>query len=128
MIRVRSAAAAAAFLFCGVVVRAQDPGRPQPPVVIVNGQGEVRATPDRANLVVGVETRAATAAAASSDNARRQTRVITALKALGIPGEQISTSGFSVTPETQVDRTGQTAPKVLSYLVSNTVSVELRRV
>ena len=110
------------------VLYAQEPARPPIPQIVTNAQGEVRVSPDRATISIGVQTRAATAADAAAQNARKQTAMITAIKARGVPSEQIGTSNFNVIPETRYDREGQAAPKTTSYLVMNTVIVELRRI
>ena len=107
---------------------AQNPSVPPVPQIIVNATGEVRVTPDRATINVGVESRATTAAAAAAQNSQKQRAVIEAIKARGVAAEQITTSNFSVIPETRYDREGQAAPKVMSYRVVNSVLVELKRV
>jgi uncharacterized protein YggE len=107
---------------------AQEPSRPPVPQIVVNGSGEVRVTPDRASIQIGVQSRAATAAEAASANSRRQRAVIDAIKARGIPADQIGTMGFNVIPETRYDREGQQAPRTTSYLVSNVVTVDVRRI
>jgi uncharacterized protein len=107
---------------------AQDPSRPPVPQIVVNGSGEVRVAPDRASIQIGVQSRAATAAEAAAANSRRQRAVIDAIKARGIPAEQIGTMGFNVIPETRYDREGQQAPRTTSYLVSNVVTVDVRRI
>jgi uncharacterized protein len=107
---------------------AQDPARPQVPQIVVSATSEVRVAPDRATISIGVQSRAATAAAASAQNSQKQRAVIEAIKARGVPAEQISTSSFNVIPETRYDREGQQAPRTTSYLVLNTVNVELKRV
>lgn len=106
---------------------AQDQVRPVQPQIVVSAQGEVRATPDRAAVSIGVESRAATAAEAAAQNSRKQRAVIDAIKAKGIPAEQIGTTNFNVVPQTRYDREGQAAPRTISYLVSNVINVELRR-
>src|ERR671933_364918 len=58
--------------------------------IITTGQGEARVTPDRAVVFIGVESRAATAAQASADNARKQRAVIDTLRALGLASDQIA--------------------------------------
>ena len=98
----------------------------QPPQVVTMAMGEARLTPDRAAIYVGVQTRSATAAVAGRDNAERQTAIINAIAALGVPREQISTENYSLYPETRVDREGQ-RPTVVAYVVSNVVRVEVRR-
>jgi uncharacterized protein YggE len=107
---------------------AQDPGRPQQPQIVVNASGEVRVAPDRATIQVGVQSRATTAAEAAAQNSRKQRAVIDAIRARGIPAEQIGTLGFNVVPETRYDREGQQAPRTTSYLVSNVVSVDVRKI
>lgn len=106
---------------------AQEPAKPVPQIM-VSASGEVRVPPDRASIHIGVQSRAATAAEAAAQNSRRQRAVIDAIKARGIPAEQIGTMGFNVIPETRYDREGQAAPRTTSYLVSNIVTVDVRRI
>jgi uncharacterized protein YggE len=124
-IRVTTAAVAAFFVLAPSGGAAQDPQRPTVPVIVTAGQGEVKVAPDRATVTIGVQSRAATAAAATAENSRKQKAVIDAIRKRGVPAEQIATMGFNVNPETQYDRNGQTAPKTLSYVVSNMVTIEL---
>lgn len=98
---------------------------PLPPRIITSGEGQTRVTPDRATVLVGVQTRALTAAVAGSDNARRQRAILDTLKALGVPASQLTTQNYSVSPEMRYDPSGA-APKVTGYVVSNTVRVELK--
>lgn len=99
-----------------------------PPHIITSGEGQTRVTPDRATVLVGVQTRSLTAATAASENARRQKAVLDTLKAMGIPPEQLATQNYSVTPEMKYDPNGTTPPKVTGYVVSNTVRVELKKI
>jgi uncharacterized protein YggE len=98
-----------------------------PPQIVTTGEGEARLTPDRATLYVGVQTRATTAAAAASENARRQRAILDTLRALGLGPDQISTINYNVSPEIQYDRPGGGTPRVVAYTVSNTVRAEIRR-
>jgi hypothetical protein len=102
----------------------------QGPELITSATGEARVTPDRAQIFVGVQTRAATAAQAGTDNARKTRAVIDAVKARDIPGEQIATSDYNLYPEydhrEQPRGTPQT-PRVIGYVATNTVRVEVRR-
>ena len=98
------------------------------PQIITSAQGEARVTPDRATVYLGVETRSATAALASTGNARRQQAVFDALRRLGIAPDQISTVSYNIQPE-QVyhpDK-GDTIPRIVGYRVTNMIRVELRR-
>ncbi len=94
--------------------------------IVTLGEGEVRVTPDRATIVIGVQSRAATAAAAAVDNARRQRGVIDTLKALGVPANLISTTGYTVSPESRFDKDTQ-QNRIVAYVVNNTVRAELHR-
>jgi uncharacterized protein len=130
MLRARAVSIAAMGLVVIVAASAtaQDQQRPPMPQIVTTANGEVRVAPDRATISIGVQTRAATAATASAQNSQKQRAVIDAIKAKGVPAEQIATSNFNVIPETRYDREGQAAPRTTSYLVMNTITVELRRI
>ena len=120
--------AAALALTWASTAGAQDSSRPAVPQIVTTATGEVRIAPDRATIMMGVQSRATTAAAAANQNSQKQRAVIDAIRARGVPAEQIATSSFNVIPETRYDREGQQAPRTTSYLVTNTVIVELRRI
>ena len=106
---------------------AQPPPSPpvsQEPTIGTTARGESRVTPDRATVNIGVETRAATAAAAARANAERLTRVLDAIKRAGVPESQIRTVGFNVFPEFAHER--DKPPRVTGYRTANTVVVEVR--
>ena len=75
-------------------------------ILVSSGQGEAKVTPDRVSVLVNVQTRAATAAAAAADNARRTRAVLDALAALGLTKDQLSTEGYTAYPEMRYDREG----------------------
>jgi uncharacterized protein YggE len=91
------------------------------------GNGEVRVAPDRATINIAVETRAATAAAAGAENARRQQATLDALRKMGIAKELISTVEYNVSPDYQYDREGNKPPTVVGYVVRNTIRAEIRK-
>jgi uncharacterized protein YggE len=94
--------------------------------LVTAGTGEAKVTPDRASVLVNVQTRGATAAVAGADNAQRTRAVLDALAKLGLPREQLSTEGYSVYPEMRYDNTGG-SPRVSGYVVTNTVRAETHR-
>lgn len=100
---------------------------PAPPQIVVSANGEVIVTPDRANIQLGVETEAKTAALASADNNKKQTAVLNAIKALGIPASAITTSSFNVSP---IQRWNETTKKTVidGYRVSNIVVVNVSKI
>lgn len=99
---------------------------PVRPSISVSAHGSTRITPDRATIQIGVQTRGATAAAASAENARVAQRVIAAIRAVGIGAEQISTVNYSVNPEYR--HIENRSPEIIGYSVHNTVVVEVRQI
>lgn len=125
-------AASLAATLVALPLRAQQPvpaptPTPPPPAIVTSGTGEARIAPDRAVIMVGVQSRAATAAAASTANATKQRAVIDTLVALGIPRNQIATMQFNVYPEMRHDPR-ENRETLTGYVVSNMVRIELRRI
>jgi uncharacterized protein len=120
-------------LLAGAPLAAQQVAPPagwQGPDIVTSATGEARVTPDRAHIMVGVQTRATTAAQAGADNARKTRAVIDAVKARGIPAEQIATNEYNLYPEydnREPPREGPATPRVIGYVANNTVRVEVRR-
>lgn len=109
-------------------VAAQSPpqGQITAPTISTSGQGEAKVTPDRASVMVSVQTRGTTAAAAAADNAQRIAAVLAALSRIGLAKDQLSTEGYSVSPEMKYDNVGGTS-KVVGYVVTNRVRAETRK-
>jgi uncharacterized protein YggE len=105
---------------------AQTAPLPVVPVLSTSGQGEAKVTPDRASVMVNVQTRALTAAGAAAENASRTKAVLDAIGKLGLSKEQLGTEGYTVYPEMQYDKNGG-SPKVSGYVVTNTVRAETKR-
>jgi uncharacterized protein YggE len=127
------------FLFALALVAlplaAQQPaGNPPGPMrapsqISTSATGEVRYVPDRATISMGVQTRAATAAKASADNAIKQRAVIDAIRAQGIAADQITTVNYNLNAEqTYNPNAGDKAPRVTGYVATNTVQVEVRKI
>jgi len=95
------------------------------PQISTSASGESKVQPDRATIQFGVETRRPTAAQAGAENARRQRAVLDTLKKLGLTEAQLSTSGYSVTPEMRYD--GK-QPQVTGYIARNVVQADVRRI
>jgi uncharacterized protein len=111
---------------CPALAQQVPSSAPPPPQVVTSAAGEARIRPDRATITIGVQVRAATAAEAASENARKQRAIIDAIKAKGVAAEDITTANYSVTPETRY-REGQ-APITTGFLVSNEVSVDVKSI
>ena len=107
------------------VAGAQAPATAPVPMIVAAGTGEVQVVPDRATVLLAVETRAATAASAGQENARLQRQVIDAVRKLGVAAEDVSTFGYSVYPEQRND--GKQV-RVTGYVARNTVKVDVKRI
>ncbi len=88
----------------------------------VVGEGSVSAVPDTATLNIGVTTIGDTASNAQSQNSADMDNVISALKAMGIADEDITTASYSIYP--QYDYTTSVGV-IVGYEVYNTLSVVL---
>jgi uncharacterized protein YggE len=98
-----------------------------PSTIAASGQGEAKITPDRAAVLVSVQTRASSATVAASDNASRTKQVLDALGRIGLPKEQLTTEGYSVSPEMKYENSAGTS-KVTGYVVTNRVRAETKNV
>jgi uncharacterized protein len=100
-----------------------------PSQISASATGEARYVPDRATISLGVQTHAPTAAKASIDNAAKQRAVIGAIRALGIAADQISTSDYNLSADRVFNPAGgDKTPRIVGYIVNNTVNVEVRKV
>lgn len=88
--------------------------------VTVSGHGEVKASPDSAQVNIGVITQARSAKEAQSQNNRTANAVIAAIKEQGIPKDDIQTTELSLWP--QHDEKGRS---ITGYQVKHTLSVRV---
>jgi uncharacterized protein len=95
------------------------------PQIVATGRGEVKVSPDRATIQVSVQTRATTAAAAAAENANKQQAVLSALRALGLGNDQLSTINYNVYPEQRYEQGKE--PVIVAYNVTNTILVDVRK-
>jgi uncharacterized protein YggE len=91
--------------------------------ISVSGSSAIRVQPDRAVVVLGVQTFASTPAEAQAVNAAHMTQVRQAILSLGIAAGDIATADFWLYPEyADWDR----KETVEGYYASNTIAVTLR--
>jgi uncharacterized protein len=114
-------------LYAPLTVHSQDIKGPREviPQIAVTGRGEVKVSPDRATIQISVQTRASTAAAAAAENANKQQAVITALRALGLGTDQLSTINYNVYPEQRYEQGKE--PVIIAYNVTNTILADVRK-
>jgi uncharacterized protein YggE len=92
--------------------------------ISVSGSGKVTVVPDMATVSLGVQIERNTAKAARQAAAESMTKVIAALKALGIDDEDIATSSISLQPV--YDYSNNSSPKVRGYQLQNAVTITIR--
>nr|MDQ6871477.1 SIMPL domain-containing protein [Gemmatimonadota bacterium] len=88
----------ASAVIAPLTLHGQDTRAPTEPIpqISVTGRGEIKVSPDRGTIQISVQTRAVTAAGAAADNANKQQAVMTALRALGLGNDQLSTINYNV--------------------------------
>lgn len=112
------------LLMCFAGAQAQDTNSiTGPPSVRVHGQSTVSVHPDQAEMDVGVVTQAATAKAASDQNASQADAVVQHLREL-LPSAVIESVNFSVNPNYRYPKNGG-APEILGYSADTTVRIVL---
>jgi uncharacterized protein YggE len=90
----------------------------------VEGRGSVQAEPDMATLRIGVTTENAKAQDAVSANTAATEKVVSELQQASIDKKDLKTSNFSVYPQYKTE--GENKHQVITYRVSNTVTVTIR--
>jgi uncharacterized protein len=97
------------------------------PTLIVSGSGQARVAPDVATVRLGVVAQAPTARAVQDQVNRTANAVLDAVRKVGIPAEEIQTSGLSLSPLYSQNRSGaeNQAPRITGYQANNTVSVRV---
>ena len=116
-----------AALLSSSVARAQNPTPIQPMRTIsVSGSAEIRVTPSIVNLVVGVETRNRSLAAAKAENDRRVQAVVASMRALGVEPKDIQTDYIHVNPD--YTTRDDTVTVLRYYNVRKTIAITLKDV
>lgn len=99
----------------------------QGPVVELSVTETVKARPDLATVGAGVTSQAPTAVAAMQRNAAAMDAVVQRIKALGIPTDDIQTTGIELGAQYDYDQAAR-RQVFRGYQASNRVSVILRKV
>lgn len=111
------------FLVAGLPASATGQDRLERHISVV-GEGTVSVAPDLAIIQAGVTTQAKTARAASEDNSAAMDKVLSALKARGIPERDIQTARFSIRPLRDTRRGGD--QRITGFEASNQIGVKVR--
>lgn len=95
------------------------------PLVTVKGEGSVSVKPDLAEITAGVSSEAKTPREAATANAKTMSAILEAVKSLGIPEGDISTTRYAIHPVYASKGRGE-AQQVAGYRVSNLVRVRIK--
>jgi uncharacterized protein YggE len=95
--------------------------------ITVTASAEVRAVPDRAVIQLGVESRASTAQAAMAQNNALMSQVVEALRALGIPEQNLQTSYINLSPlySNPPPTNPPTPAQLIGFQANNVIVAEL---
>jgi uncharacterized protein YggE len=98
-------------------------------IISVSGVGEVSAAPDLVVLAVAVETTAARAGDAVTENANRSAKVAAALRALLGKQDKLTTTSYAVEPRYDAGKRGEPGEaRIIGYVARNEVQVELHEI
>lgn len=119
------------FVTCPITVQAHDETEPETPMLTVTGTGQVAIAPDTAFVSFGMETAGKSLTEAQRLNNQVMQKVTARLGELLIEKDRIQTSSFTVSPQykpppKRPTEAPPTAPEIIGYQVSNTVTVEVR--
>lgn len=125
----RAIATALLIAIAPASVAAQDAQRP-PRTITVSAEAMVEREPDRAVVMLAVESQAETAREAGAANAELMEQVIQAIRQAGIPDRRIRTTSYSLypvysQPNPRDPRQEQFEPQIIGYRAMNMVRVEV---
>lgn len=110
---------------------AHDETKAEPPTLTVSGIGHLAFAPDTAYVTLGMETAGTSLAEAQRLNHTVMTKVMERLRELQIEQSRIQTSSFTVSPHYKPPSkrpadAPPVPPEIIGYVVSNSVTVEVR--
>jgi uncharacterized protein len=106
-------------LLAGCASPTGQPGAAAAPTITTRGVGTVGGTPDTLTVVLGVATRAASAADALTDDNARTTALLDVLRTHGVADKDLRTSGLSIATTFAQDG------RITGYEVTNEVTATL---
>ncbi len=112
------------FFLSALSVQAQQ-GQSLPPLVSVNGTGEVRVQPNEVVVSLGVETRGKTLDEARKETDKKAAAIINYLKKQGVDAKHIQTSYVTLQPVYSSGEYGRTTPDF--YLAQKNMTVTVKK-
>lgn len=93
--------------------------------VSIEGTGKISATPDVAQVGLGVTTEGKSVKIAQDENTKKVNDIIKAVKELGVKSEDLQTSNYSIYPKYSYDRESGVS-NIVGFTVSQSLSVKVR--
>lgn len=118
----------AALTLSSPLASAQETGQ-GPAVISVSATGSATVVPDMARLDLTVQRQAKTARAALDANSKAMAAVLAEMKQQGVGERDLQTSNFNIQPQYHYPKSssgGRQAPKLVGYIVSNSLMVRIR--
>jgi uncharacterized protein YggE len=122
-----------ALVLCLIVLgawalQAQTPSQQVPPVpvLVVNGESQIRVTPDQASVRLGIVKQTQTADAAQQQANQVAQDIHAALLKVGVSAAQIRTSRLTLNPVYANRRDSFEPPRIVAYSANNIVTVTLQ--
>jgi uncharacterized protein YggE len=110
------------FSLSSAAAWAQTPSAPTEPVIVMTGEGSIKAAPDQAWVTLAVESRSKDPKDAQTQNAKVMSTVQQRLVAAGIPKDAVRTLGYDLHFESDWVN-GKQVPR--GYVARNTVEVRV---
>jgi uncharacterized protein len=102
----------------------QTTAHPETRTITISGEGKVVAKPDIAQISVSVITQDKTVSKVIKSNTEKMNGVIAKMKALGIDGKDITTSGYNLNPIYNYPE--NLPPTISGYSLEQTLSLKIR--
>ena len=115
-----------------IAAQAHDETKPEVPTLTVSATGTLSVVPDTVFVTFGMGTAGKSLAEVQRQNNAVMQKVTERLRELQIEKERIQTSSFTVSPQYNTPAPKRPAdappapPEIIGYMVSNTVTVEVR--
>jgi len=91
--------------------------------ITIDGEGKVTATPDIAEISLGLQTENVKVASAQKENTDKMNQIIAELKSMGIEAKDIKTASYTIYPNYDYPSGRQV---LKNYVVSQNVTVKIR--
>lgn len=118
----RSLSAVALIVVLASAAAAQRTDPPNPSVLIVSGEAQIRVAPDEATVRMGIVRQARTAAGAQDQANTVAKDILAAIAQAGVPATEVRTTGLQLSP--MYEERSQ-PPRISGYQASNFVSVRV---